>query len=265
MAEAEVHGRPRPRKRWGRRLLITFLVLLIFVALILVVADRVGAAYAERMIGDEVSQQVAQQEATSAEPQVTIKGVPFLTQVAGGNYQEIQIVLRDFAGPAGDGRTIRLPVLDVRAKDVRAPLETLRTRQGDIVAGTITGTGTVDYTQLAELTGREGVKLAERDGKLAVTAPLDILNQTVTINGTANLEVTGDNVVRVRFDQVTAEGLPDIPLVQNALTNYARQLSVDLRVPALPLELAVEKVQATPQGLAVTASADNVPLNSAGG
>jgi hypothetical protein len=261
---AEVYGERRPRKRWGRRLLITFIVLLVFLLIILAVVDRFGASYAERVIGDRVAEQVADQDATSDPPDVTVEGVPFLTQVVKGEYQEIKIELRNFSGPAGNGNTIRMPLLDVRAKDVRAPLETLRTRQGDIIATAVTGTGTVDYNTLAQLTDEEGVKLGEKDGKLAVTAPLQILNQTVTINGTANLEVAEGNVVRVRFDEVTADGLPDIPLVQQALTNYAKQISVDLKVPELPLKMVVQKVQPTPAGLAVTAGASEVPLNAGG-
>lgn len=261
----EVYGeRRRPRRRWGRRLLITLIVLLVLLGIVFAVADRFGASYAERMISDRVAQQVANEKATSDKPDVTVEGVPFLTQVLRGKYQEIKIELRNFAGPAGNGQTIRMPLLDIRAKDVRAPLDTLRGGQGDIVATTVTGAGTVDYATLAELTDREGVKLGEKDGKLAVTAPLEILNQTVTINGTANLEVADGNVVRVRFDQVTAEGLPDIPLVQNALTNYAKQISVDLKVPALPLDMVVRKVQPTAAGLVVTADAAEVPLNAGG-
>jgi hypothetical protein len=262
---AEVYGeRTRPRKRWGRRLLITLIVLLILLGIIAAVVDRFGKSYAERVISDRVAEQVTNQKATSEKPDVTVEGVPFLTQVLNGEYQEIKIQLKNFAGPAGNGQTIRMPLLDVRAKDVRAPLDTLRTRQGDIIATTVTGTGTLDYAALAELTNRDGVKLGEKDGKLAVTAPLDVLNQTVTVNGTANLEVTKDNVVRIRFDQVTAEGLPDIPLVRNLLNNYAKTISVDVKVPALPLKLVVQKVQPTAGGLVVTAGASEVPLNSGG-
>ncbi len=262
---AEVYGeRSRPRKRWGRRLLITLIVLLLLLGIFAVVVDRFGKSFAERLIGERVTEQVANQEATSEKPDVTVEGVPFLTQVLSGEYQEIKIQLANFTGPAGNGKTIRMPLLDVRAKDVRAPLETLRTRQGDNIATTVTGTGTLDYATLAELTDREGVKLGEKDGKLAVTAPLDVLNQTVTVNGTANLEVTKDNVVRIRFEQVTAEGLPDIPLVRNLLNNYAKQISVDVKVPALPLDLVVQKVQPTAEGLVVTAAASEVPLNSGG-
>lgn len=254
----------RPRRRWGRRLLITLIVLLVLLGVALVVLDRFAASFAERQIGDRVAQEMRNQQATSAEPDVSVGGVPFLTQVVRGRYQEITILLRDFSAPGNGDRPITMPLLDIRAKDVRAPLDTLRTRQGDIIATTVTGAGTVDYATLAELTEREGVKLGEKDGKLAVTAPLDILNQTVTINGTANLEIADGNVVRVRFDKVTAEGLPDIPLVQNALNNYARQISVDLQVPALPLDMKVQEVRPTPAGLVVTAGADEVPLNAGG-
>ena len=260
---AEVYG-TRPRKRWGRRILVTLLVLLIILAAILAVVDRIGASYAERVISDRVAEQVADQDAQSAKPDVTVEGIPFLTQVVAGNYQEIKILLRDFSGPAGNGKTIKMPVLDIRAKDVRAPLDTLRSGQGDIIATTVTGAGTIDYATLAQLSGEDGVKLAEKDGKLAVTAPLTVLNQKVTINGTANIEVASGNVVRVRFEQVTAEGLPNVPLVDTALNNYARSLSVDLKVPALPLKLKVEKVQPTPAGLVVTAGAKEVPLNAGG-
>ena len=51
----EVYGtQRRPRKRWGRRLLITLIVLLLLVGALLVVADRVGASVAERTISDRV-------------------------------------------------------------------------------------------------------------------------------------------------------------------------------------------------------------------
>jgi hypothetical protein len=261
----DVHTeRPRPRRRWGRRLLITLLVLVVVLGVVAAVLDRFAASYAERAIADRVAQQVADQEATSAEPAVTVEGVPFLTQVLRGEYQEISILLRDFSGPAGNGRTIQLPVLDIRAQDVRASLDTLRTGQGEVVASTVTGAGTVDYATLAGLTDREGVRLAEKDGKLAVTAPLDVLGQQVNVSGTANLSIADGNLVRVRFEQVTAEGLPDNPIVRNLLNNYARQISVDIRVPPLPLDLELTKVQPTPAGLVVTAEARDVPLNAAG-
>jgi hypothetical protein len=261
---AEVYGsQRRPRKRWGRRLLITFIVLLIIVGGILVVADRLGASYAERVISDRVAQQVANQKASSEKPEVTIEGVPFLTQVVKGDYREIKIELKNFSGPAGNGKTIKMPLLDVRAKDVRAPLDALRSGKGDIVATTVTGAGTIDYATMESLAAQDGVQLSEKDGKLVFTAPVKILNQTVTVNGVANLTVK-NNIVSVRFEQVSAPGLPQAALVQNLLNNYAKQISLDVKIPPLPLKLVVRQVQPTAAGLVVTAGANDVALTSGG-
>ena len=260
---ADSYSQTRPRRRWGRRLLITLIVLLVIVGLGLFVIDRFGASFAERKIAERVAQEVAENGASSAQPDVTIGGVPFVTQVLDGRYKEITILLRDFTGSAGDGKTVKMPLLDIRARDVRAPLDTIRTGNGEIVASTVTGTGTVDYASLAALIGREGITLGERDGKLTVKGPVQAVGQTFDVSGTANLTIKG-NVVQVRFAELTAAGLPNIPIVQSLINSYARQISVDLKLPALPLQLAVQKVEPRPEGLVVTADADEVPLNSGG-
>jgi len=261
----DVYGaRVRPRRRWGRRLLITFLVLLLILAALLVVGDRVAAAFAERTIGDKVAEQVADQKATSEKPDVTIEGIPFLTQVARGEYHQIKIELADFAGPAGNGQTLRMKLLDVRANDVVAPLDTIRTGNGDIKAGTVTGTGLIDYDQLAKLVGQDGVKLAAKDGKLVGSAPVTALGQTLTISAVAGLTVKDGGVVQVRFSDVKAEGLGDNPLVRGLVNSYVQKLAFDLQVPALPLNLQVEKVEPQADGLKVTAGARDVTLNSTG-
>lgn len=251
----------KPRRRGGRRVLGGFIVLLIIIVAVLAVLDRVGASYADRMISDRVAEQVASQKATSDKPDVTIEGVPFLTQVVRGRYQEIKIELRNFAGPAGNGKTVKMPLLDIRAKDVRAPLSTLTSGKGTIVASAVTGTGTVDYASVESLVNQPGLRLGEKDGKLSVIAPLTVLTQKVTVTGTADV-VVNNNVVSLRFDRVTAEGLPQAPLVQNLLNNYAKQISIDLRIPQLPLKLVVRKVQPTAAGLVVTAEANDVPLSA---
>ncbi|OJF09993.1 LmeA family phospholipid-binding protein [Couchioplanes caeruleus] len=260
---ADVHESTRPRKRWGRRLLITFLVLLAILAAAFVVADRVAASYAEKEIGDRVARQVSDRGATSEKPDVTVAGVPFLTQVLAGEYQEIKILLKNYSGPAGNGKTVKMPELDIRAKDVTAPLDTIRSGKGDIVAGTVTGTGTIGYADLAELIGREGITISEKDGKLVGSAPVEALGQTFNVSGTATLEVR-DGVVQVRFTDVTAQGLPDVPLVRNLIDDYAKNLALDLKVPALPMGLQVQKVEPRSEGLVVTTGASDVPLSSGG-
>ncbi|GIE97939.1 LmeA family phospholipid-binding protein [Paractinoplanes rishiriensis] len=261
---SEVYGaRVRPRRRWGRRFLIFLLVLLVLVAVALVVGDRYARSYAERTISDRVAEQIANQKATSEKPQVTVEGFPFLTQVAAGRYDAIHIEVPGFSGPAGNGRTISTKLLDVRATDVRAPLETIRTGTGEITAGAVTGTGLIEYAQLVELVGQQGLELSEKDGKLIGKAPVQALGQTFTVRAAAALTVKS-GVVQVRFSEVQTDGLPNNSVIRGLINTYVQRLAFDLRVPPLPLKLAVEKVQPLADGLEFTAGARDVPLNSSG-
>ncbi|NES15678.1 MULTISPECIES: DUF2993 domain-containing protein [Micromonospora] len=258
MAEAPAYEE-RPRRR-GRRVLTGFVVLLLVLAGLLVVADRLAAGAAERAIADQVEQEVAKQDATSAPPKVDVAGFPFLTQVLAGKYQHISIVLTDVQGKV-QGDAVDVPRLDVDARNVKASLDTLRSRQGDVTAETVDGRGTVTYDSLAKLLDRPGLKLGEQNGKLTVTAPVDVLGVKLTVHGTADVTVAGGKVA-LRFNELTAEGLPNLPLARQVLTNYAKGISIDVPLPELPFQLNVRKVEPKPDGLVVTADAKNVPINS---
>jgi hypothetical protein len=243
--------------------LITLLVLLLLLVGLLVIADRVATGVAERAIADQVSQEIAKQDAQSSPPEVEVAGFPFLTQVLDGKYERISIRLTDVRGSVR-GDALALPTLDVDARNVRASLETLRTQQGDVVAETVDGTGTVTYESLAQLLDRPGLALGERDGRLTVTAPVDILGQKLTVAGTADVSVGKENQVSLRFNDLDAEGLPNIPLARTLLNNYAKGISIDVPLPELPFQLSLREVKPLPQGLAVTAAAKDVPINSVG-
>ncbi|MDM4777941.1 DUF2993 domain-containing protein [Micromonospora sp. b486] len=149
-------------------MLIGFLVLLLVLAGLLVVADRVAAGVAERAIADQVRQEIAKQDAQSAAPQVEVGGFPFLTQVLDGRYERISIQLTDVRGDV-QGDAVEVPKLDVDARNVTASLDTLRSGRGEVVAESVDGRGTVTYESLAKLLDRPGLTLGERNGKLAAT------------------------------------------------------------------------------------------------
>jgi hypothetical protein len=251
----------RPRRRWGRRFLVTLLVLLVVLGALLVVADRVGANVAEQRIADEVQQELTGRGVRSTPPEVSVGGFPFLTQVLAGDYRSISILLRDVTA-SGDQAGIRLPRLDVEARDVDAPLEVLRGGQGDIVARTVTGTATVGYASVAQLIEQPDLRLTERAGKLVATLPVRLLGQEFTLTGEAEIEAV-DGKIRVRFDELDADGLPTNDAVRSAVNGYARELSIDVALPALPFGIQVREVNPLPEGLAVTATARDVPLNRA--
>ena len=56
-----------------------------------------------------------------------------------------------------------------------------------MVATTVDGTGTITYASVAALIEQPGLELSERDGKLLATAPIELLGQQFTLNGTADL------------------------------------------------------------------------------
>jgi hypothetical protein len=237
---AEYGTARRPRRR-GRGLLIGLIVLLVIIGIVLFVGDRVGRSYAERIISDKVAEQVSNQKATSEKPDVTIEGFP---------------------ADQNGTKKIKLPLLDIRARDVKASIDTLRSG-GNIVAGTVTGTGTLDYKQLASLVDQPGLTLTEKNGQLTGAAKVQALGQSLNVTGVAKLTVS-DGVVHVRFANVDSPDLPNIPGIKALVAGYADKLGIDVQVPALPLKLKVQKVQPQADGLQFTAGATNVTLNSSG-
>ncbi|MFY1634463.1 DUF2993 domain-containing protein [Solwaraspora sp. WMMB335] len=263
-AYPQEHARPpaRPRRRWARRLLAVAVVLLLILAIMLVAADRVAVAYAERAVADQIDQQIAAQQIEASTAEVSIGGFPFLTQVAAGRYRSVSIVLRDVSA-AVDGNSVRLPVLDVDARDVRAPLDVLRTGQGEVTAASVAGTATVAYDTVVQLIGQPGLQLSEQDGRLGVTAPVEILGQRITLTGTAELE-TADGEVLLRFDDLDAEELPGNEAARAFVNAYAQQISIAVPLPTLPFDLDLQEVRAEPAGLVISATARDVPLNTLG-
>jgi hypothetical protein len=245
----------RERRR-GRRLAVGGLVFLLVVVVLLVVADRVGAWYAERRIAEEVQQEVARRDITSDRPDVRVGGFPFLTQVLAGEYKSVKIKLREV-----DGGGIRLPELNVEATGVHADLQTIRSGRGEARADEVTGTATVGYPTIAALANQPGLQLSGQGGQLRVRLPAEILGQQVTLVGTARVRVD-DNRIRVTVSDLDDES-GNLPAQARALANgYADRLSVSFQLPPLPFDLSVDEVTAQPEGLAVTATAHGVPITS---
>ncbi|GAA1896880.1 LmeA family phospholipid-binding protein [Asanoa iriomotensis] len=251
----------RPARRRGRRVLITLLVLLVVLGGVLVAGDRVAANFAEKKIAEQVSQQVAAQKVQSGPPEVSVGGFPFLTQVVAGEYEKITIGLPDVKGDV-EGNTVSLPRLDLVAHNVVASIDTLRSGQGDIVAKTVDGSTTIGYDEVAKLINQPDIELSEREGKLWVTAPVQIplVNQTFTVRGAAELSVEGRQI-RIQLKEATADGLPAVPLAQQVVENFIKNTSIAFDLPVLPFKMELKQVSPTADGLAVTATATEVPLN----
>lgn len=247
------------------RILVRLLIPLALILVLLVVVDRVAAWQGQRVVADQVDAELASNGIDSAPSEVTIEGVPFLTQVVAGRYESVTVRLRD-VGTSG----IRLPLVELTATGVTAEVATLLQREGPVDAERVAGTATVGYASVAALPELEdefgdGVGDVElspgADGRLRIRLPADLFATEVTLVGTADVTAV-DGAVRVEVDSLAVEESSGLPPGGDAVVEeIARRLSVEVPLPPLPYGLAVESVRAGEAGLAVAISAENVPLS----
>jgi LmeA-like phospholipid-binding len=257
---------PEERRGRGGKVLVTFFVLIIVLAVLFVASDRIAAYAAERTIAVQAKKELAAREITTpTEPKVSVGGFPFLTQVARGRYDKITIHLDH---PSSQGVT--LDVLDITATGVNASTSTLVNGTGSITADDVTGVTALNWDAVNKLMNTSGFggtgarASALPDGQVQVRVPVSLAGLSTTIVATGTLSV-GTGVVHVNIRNVTTEG-GDIPEVISRLIGSIKQsLSVDVKIPRLPYNLKVRDVKATPQGLTVSAVAVNVPLSSRAG
>jgi hypothetical protein len=231
------------------------LVGLVVLVALLVVADRVAAWAAQRTLAERVAEELSAHQVGSSQPEVSIGGFPFLTQVASGRYERVVLRLRDVGS-----EQLRLPLVELTATGVTASARAIIERQGAVEADRVTGTATVGYAQVRALIGRDDLQLRGEDGRIALRLPVELLGVPVTLVGVAGAEMAGNVIqVRVREFGIESGGLPEgaFPLVDQ----IARELSVDVALPPLPYGLSVDSVFAGPTGLVVSVSAAEVPLS----
>jgi hypothetical protein len=238
--------------RWWPRVLVVLVVL----AGLALVVDRAAAWAAQRAVADQVASELASRQVASAPPEVSVGGFPFLTQVVAGEYDQVTLRLRDVGtGP------LRLPVVELTATGVTAPADALVGGVGLITAAHVTGEATVGYDQVRALTGRESLAFGADDGRVTLRLPVELGGQELMLVGTASVAIAG-HAIAVRVDSLEVEGAVDLPPgAQPLVDRIAQELSVEVPLPPLPYDLAVESVRAERSGLVVTMRAHDVVLS----
>lgn len=223
----------RRRRRWPWIVLASVLVLLV----LLVVLDRVAVAYAE----NKAAQQM-QSQGFPVKPDVTIKGFPFLTQVASRHFNDVHIT----ADNVKEGPVTLNIVAD--ATDVR-----LDPGYQSGTIGHVTGTGVIGFSDLASAFGggTSGLTVSSAGGN-NVKVKLSVLGLDMSLTGT--IVQTGPSTVQVHLNPPggLAAALP-IPL------NFT------IHIPALPLHLTIQSVKVTSQGVVIHASGSNIKFTQSGG
>jgi hypothetical protein len=212
-------------------LLITLLVLLVLIVLLAVV-DRVLAT----ALAGQISDRIATANDLQARPTVRVLGVPFLTQLASGDYREVAVTLGSLT--AGG---VEFSGLDARFTGVHASLGRIFwPGSSEITADHASATAIVPFTVLSQRLP-PGLALSRAGDHLRITSTV----LGVPAPGTLAVSVSG-------------AGLTFTPRISGvpALIGFVIPLQ------ALPLRLSVTSVSITEQGLEVIASGQNVRLTA---
>jgi hypothetical protein len=224
--------RPRRRRRWPWILLATVLVLLV----LFVILDRVAVSYAENQAAKQM-----QSQGFPTKPDVTIKGFPFLTQVAARNIKDVHITANDVK----EG-----PVTFNLTADATNVLLDPGYQSGTI--SHVTGTGVISFSSVSSaLGGGSGVTITSAGGN-SVKVSLNVLGADLSMTGT--IEQAGPNTLKVHLNQPS--GLPVSLPIPNDFT---------IHIPTLPMHLTIQSVRVTSQGIVVHATGSNIKFTQSGG
>jgi hypothetical protein len=226
-----------------RKLLIAVIVIVV----LLVAADRVAAVVADRQLAGRV----ATSYHLPSKPSVSVQGFPFLTQVASGNYHEIDLSIGQVTSNGVQVNGLRAQLMGVHAP----ARDLLGGNSSSITAAQVTGTGTVPLSSVQSRVP-QGVQISQDGGGLRMSGTVSYLGVSVPVSAVASLGVSpsGITVTPTRISLGSGINAP-----ASAISGQFRFV---IPVSGLPLHLSVTSVSVTPGGVQVSASAANVAFAS---
>ncbi len=259
LTEPVSHRRPRGR----RGLWVPLLSILLVIAAIAVVADRIAAKAASDQLRSRIAAELVSHQVSYSSLDVTVGGTPFLTQVAEGRYKSIIINITDVRLPAGSGREASLPVLHVAATGVNADAGELIQGTASVVADQVTGAGVVAYDTLSGLVDLSGYHLSnvvftENDGAVKANATASVAGLELPIEAVAAVSAA-DGQIQVQLREARAIGV-DVPQAAKSFLDDLVKHTLVAKMPALPFELTLDRLVVAPDGLAIMATGFDVPL-----
>jgi hypothetical protein len=227
-----------------RKVLIAVIVLII----VLVAADRIAVLVAERQISDRV----ASAYSLPAKPGVSIKGFPFLTQVAAGKYQQVDISVPHVA--AGG---VTVSNLDARFTEVDAPVSAvLGHGASSVTAKRASATATV---ALAAVQARlpHGLALRRDGSSLAVSGTAHYAGLAIPVSATVTPRASSSGGISLTPSHVSVGGGITVPA-----SAISGRLVIVLPVGPLPLHLKITSVRVGSAGLRISAAGTDVHFAS---
>ncbi|MFJ8858765.1 DUF2993 domain-containing protein [Streptomyces sp. NPDC102451] len=228
------------------RALRILLIIAVVLGGVFVAVDRVALHFAE----SEAEGRISFGGAEAGTTRVSIKGFPFLTQVAGSEFDRVDVTVTEVQAGAG-GRHLQI-------RKIQAQLHHLKVASGysSATASRATGTALVSYEALTAA-AEDGVTVAYGgDGKVKVTGAVRIplLGQTVTRSVLSTVTLVDGDTVKVHADEVPGEGIPGLEGLVRKKTDFERGIG------GLPEGLELEKIEVAPGGLEISMSGADIRL-----
>ncbi|MET8132183.1 DUF2993 domain-containing protein [Streptomyces sp. NPDC005251] len=244
-----------------RALRIT-LILAIVLGGLFVLADRVAVGFAE----DEAAGRIKSTEGLATTPDVSIGGFPFLTQVVGGELDDVKIDIKSYeastGGTGSSAGTIRIDDLNAEMHGVA-----FNGDYSSATAGSATGSASISYAELLKAAksgpadvapGVEAQVIGLSDGgngKIKVTVSGTVLGTKLPepVSVLSSVTVSGDTV------KVHADSLPKLG-VQLAEGRIRSITDFQQKIEQLPGGIKLDKVEAAPGGVEISVKGSDVRL-----
>ncbi|KAB8166994.1 DUF2993 domain-containing protein [Streptomyces sp. 3MP-14] len=232
------------------------LIVVVVLAVLAVVADRV-ALYVTQ---GEVASRVQDRLGLEKEPDVSINGFPFLTQVLGSELDDVHLGISSYAATVDD-QELSIHDLDIELDNV-----TLTGGFTQATAARAHGEGMISYTELTRAYGELmalsgngfGVEFEYAgEGQLLLVLQASAMGQTLDIGELAGDLVLEGGKVTLSVDE---DEIPDVGSAEMQESARA-QLDQERTIAGLPDGLELTSLEPTEEGLKVTVDGENMTVS----
>ncbi|MCX5185571.1 DUF2993 domain-containing protein [Streptomyces sp. NBC_00268] len=244
------------------RALRIILIVTVILGGLFVIADRVAVGFAE----DKAADRIKSTEGLAGTPDVSIEGFPFLTQVVGGELDDVKIGIKDYEASTGGTSGTST----VRIDDLNAEMHGVAFN-GDYTSATAdsaTGSASIGYAELLKTAKSQATQVGPGvtarvvglsdggDGKIKVAIEVSVGGTKVPqpVSVLSSVTVVGGNTVKVHADSLPKLGVDLAENRARAITDFEQ------KIDKLPGGIQLDTVQAAANGVDISVKGSNVKL-----
>ncbi|MFH8609084.1 DUF2993 domain-containing protein [Streptomyces sp. NPDC018029] len=247
----------------SKRAVRILLIVVVVLGGLFVAADRLAVNFAE----NEAAEKMRTSEGLSETPDVSIKGFPFLTQVVGGELDDVEVGIKNYDARSGSD-AIRIADLTAHMKGVKFSGD-----YSSATAASATGTAHVSYDELLKASKSEPVELPlgatgkviglsdGGNGKIKVEVEVSKGGAKLPkpVHVLSSVRVEGDTI-KVHADEIPKNldvlGV-SIPLPEGMVRDVT---DFEQKIDDLPAGIELQKVEAAPDGVDMSVTGSQVRL-----